>query len=110
MLDRAACFRNLRASTLIIGLTATLERDLLSQERDYICEDLKFNYVDSGMSKSNADQKPAVICDFFRFMSKEFNKMARLVYCHQRDLPQLENLCLNFPDANIRVTRVNCSD
>ena len=71
LLDRAVHFQNLRATSLIIGLTATLKEDLLDCEKGYVVDDLKFAYVDSNMTASIADRTPAVSCSMERFMSAE---------------------------------------
>ena len=62
LLDRAVHFKNLRATSLIIGLTATLKEDLLDCEKGYVVDDLKFAYVDSNMTTSIADRTRAVSC------------------------------------------------
>ena len=43
-------------------------------------------------------------------MSAEYNKMARMVYCRKGDLDRFRELGMNYPDACIQLTRVNCSD
>ena len=112
ILDRVIRFKNLRATSMIIGLTATLKEDMLATELEYICGDLGFSYVDSKMDKSIADSTPAVLCSLPRFMGNQLNSMARLLYCSPKHMGRYEfdKLKHEFPDARLLECFENCSD